>query len=69
MGVAGGVHFPWEFFVIIFRLDYKIEKYSQLAHFCSTKFSCNRCVWSTVAIFTYKHSLEMLLLSMGLNMK
>ena len=50
MGVAGSVHFPWfPHDIIIFPLGYKIKgKNSQLAHFCSMKFTYNRCVWSTV---------------------
>ena len=32
--------------IIVFPLDYKILKKSQLAHFCSMKFTFNRCVWS-----------------------
>ena len=70
MGVAGSVHFPWEIIFLvtsIFPLGYKIEKKnSQLARFCNMKFTCNKCVWSTVIIFTLKNiPLEKLLLSNG----
>ena len=73
MGVAGSVHFSLEsiFLVtIIFPSGYKLEKNSQLARFYSMKFTCNRCVWTTVIILLKKIKnlhLEMLLLSIKIN--
>ena len=57
MGVEGSVHSMGKYFphdVIIFTLGYKIVT---CIFFCSMKFTHNRCVWSTVIIFTpKKHS-------------
>ena len=56
-----GNYYPHD---IISLRGYKIGKKSQLACFCSKKFTCNRCVLSTVIIFTKNNiPLELLLLS------
>ena len=43
--------------IIIFLLGYKIEEkihnFYVFFVFFSMKFTCNRCVWSTVIIFTF----------------